>query len=185
MGEVPAHWGVQPMKYLVSLRSGGTPSKANLAYWDGDVPWACSKDLKRPQLHDTEDHITHLAIEEGAADLVPVGSLLVVVRGMILAHSFPVAKVMVPMAINQDLKAVRPKDRLSEEFLAWLLQGSVAETLRRLDDAAHGTKVLRLDSWIAMQLPIPTEPEQAAVPHRRPAPLPHRGDPTESTRRES
>ncbi len=163
LGEVPAHWLVLPMKHLVSLRSGGTPSKENAAYWDGDVPWASSKDLKRAELHDTEDHITQLAVEEGAADLVPVGSLLVVVRGMILAHSFPVARVMVPMAINQDLKAVRPKSELTEAFLAWLLQGSIVETFRRMEEAAHGTKVLRLESWTAMQLPVPPPREQAAV----------------------
>jgi type I restriction enzyme S subunit len=34
LGEVPAHWQVRPLKYLVRLQSGGTPSKENLAYWD-------------------------------------------------------------------------------------------------------------------------------------------------------
>jgi type I restriction enzyme, S subunit len=160
---VPAHWEVTPLKHFVSLRSGCTPSKENRAYWDGDVPWASSKDLKQAELTDTEDHITRLALEDGAAELVPVGSLLVVVRGMILIHSFPVTKALVPMAINQDLKALRPDTRVTEEFLAWLLRGSITETMRRVDEAAHGTKVLRLDAWTSMKLPIPPVSDQEAI----------------------
>ena len=98
---VPAHWEVSVLKHQVDITSGGTPSKENAAYWHGDVPWASSKDLKVEQLEDTEDHITRHAVESGAARLVPSGSVLVVTRGMILAHTFPVAKTACDMAINQ------------------------------------------------------------------------------------
>jgi len=127
LGEVPAHWEVTPLKHFVSLRSGCTPSKENRSYWDGDVPWASSKDLKQEALGDTADPITQLALQEGVAELVPAGSLLVVVRGMILAHSFPETKALVPMAINQDLKALRPNARVRADFLVWQLQGSIPE----------------------------------------------------------
>jgi type I restriction enzyme S subunit len=163
LGDVPAHWGVTPLKYVVHLRSGGTPSKANLAYWNGDVPWASSKDLKVEALSDSQDHITQSAVDDGAAELVPAGSLLIVVRGMILIHSFPVVKVLVPMAINQDLKALTPSGKLDVDFLAWLLRGSLRETLGRIDEAAHGTKVLRLEAWTSMALPIPPLEEQLAI----------------------
>ncbi len=163
LGEVPAHWEVTPLKFAVRLKSGGTPSKSNLEYWDGDVPWASSKDLKSERLSDSEDHITQKAVEDGAAELVPVGSLLIVVRGMILAHTFPVAKALVPMAINQDLKALTPRDDIDVDFLAWLLRGASRETLNRVDEAGHGTKVLRLDGWTSIELPIPTRADQAAI----------------------
>ena len=163
LGDVPAHWGVTPLKYVVHLRSGGTPSKANLAYWNGDVPWASSKDLKVEALSDSQDHITQSAVDDGAAELVPAGSLLIVVRGMILIHSFPVVKALVPMAINQDLKALTPDAKLDVDFLAWLLRGSLRETLGRIDEAAHGTKVLRLEAWTSMALPVPPIDEQLAI----------------------
>lgn len=163
LGDVPAHWNLTPLKYVVNLRSGGTPSKANLTYWDGDVPWASSKDLKSEVLFDTQDHITQSAIDEGAAVLVPAGSLLIVVRGMILIHTFPVVKALVPMAINQDLKALAPSHQLDVDFLAWLLRGASKETLGRIDEAAHGTKVLRLDTWTLIVLPIPPLPEQTKI----------------------
>ena len=163
LGVVPAHWDVKPIKHVITLRSGGTPSKATLEFWDGDVPWASSKDLKTELLGDTEDHITQKAVADGAAALVRAGSILVVVRGMILAHTFPVAKTLCPMAINQDLKALEPSRCLTTDFLAWLLRGSSNETLRRTDEAGHGTKVLRLEAWTSMPLPIPPIAEQDAI----------------------
>lgn len=163
LGDVPAHWGVVPLKYVVELRSGGTPSKDNLDYWDGDIPWASAKDLKVERLRDTADHITQAAVESGAASLVPNGAILVVVRGMILARMFPVVETLVPMAINQDLKAVLPSARLNASFLAWLLRGSSDESLQRLDEAGHGTKALRMDAWTSIQLPIPPLEEQGLI----------------------
>jgi len=163
LGDVPEHWDLSPLKYVVTLRSGGTPSKEKLAYWDGDVPWASSKDLKTPELFDTQDHISQQALDEGAAALIDTGSILTVVRGMILLHTFPVVVARVPMAINQDLKAITPRGEMNSEFLAWLLRGASKEVLSRTDEAAHGTKVLRLELWLSMEVPIPPLSEQAQI----------------------
>ncbi len=163
LGEVPAHWRVMPLKYLVSFKSGGTPSKENLDYWDGSVPWASAKDLKSEYLADTSDHLTRFAVDSGAATLFPAGVVLAVVRGMILARIFPVAETLSPMAINQDLKALMPNDGLAASYLAWLLRGTAAESLQRLDEAGHGTKALRMDAWGSMELPVPPEDEQHQI----------------------
>jgi type I restriction enzyme, S subunit len=42
LGDVPAHWEVVPLKYVVNLRSGGTPSKTN----NTKEQFANSPDLK-------------------------------------------------------------------------------------------------------------------------------------------
>ena len=163
LGEVPEHWDVRPLKNLVKMKSGGTPSKENLAFWDGEIPWASAKDLKVEKLLDTQDHITNLALEFGNAELLPKGSILVVVRGMILAKTFPVVEILVPMAINQDLKGLYSNLLLKNEFLAYLLKGSSKESLSRLDEAGHGTKALRMDKWTSMKLPVPPLDEQSAI----------------------
>ncbi|MCK6376872.1 MAG: restriction endonuclease subunit S [Zoogloea sp.] len=163
LGEVPAHWYVCPLKYLVAFSSGGTPSKDRPDYWEGNIPWASAKDLKTDKLHDTTDHITQVAVDSGAAALLPAGTVLVVVRGMILARTFPVTQITVPMAINQDLKGLQPGAALDAPYLAWLLRGSVDESLQRLDEAGHGTKALRMDAWSSMQLPVPPKGEQTGI----------------------
>lgn len=163
LGEMPEHWELKQLKHLVRFKSGGTPSKDNIAFWDGDTPWASAKDLKQEMLADTINHLTQLAVESGAASLVPSGSILVVVRGMILARLFPVVETQVPMAINQDLKALIPSEDLNSRYLAHLLRGSSAESLSRLEEAGHGTKALRMENWVSMEMPVPPLHEQLAI----------------------
>lgn len=50
--------------------------------------------------------ITDAAVAGSAVNLIGPESVLFVVRGMILAHSFPVAISKVPVTINQDMKAI-------------------------------------------------------------------------------
>ncbi len=163
LGEVPIGWEVKPLKYLTRFVSGGTPSKERADFWDGDVPWASAKDLKGDVLVDTLDHITSEAIKEGAAQLVPADSILVLVRGMMLARTFPVSLAACPVAINQDIKALLVKPGVSYSYLAWTLRGTQNETLIRLDEAGHGTKALRMDAWTSMLVPLPSLQEQIAI----------------------
>lgn len=163
LGAVPAHWTVAPIKYFVKFRSGGTPSKDRLDYWDGELPWASAKDLKTERLLDTADHISETAIDEGGANLLDAGTVLIVVRGMILARTFPVALTGSRMAINQDLKGLEPSPKMSAEFLAWYLRGTAAESLSRLDEAGHGTKALRMDAWASLEVSLPPLEEQLVI----------------------
>jgi len=164
LGEMPEHWPIKPIKYLASKASGGTPAKDNRSYWqDGDVPWASSKDLKADQINDTKDHLTPLAISEGAAQLQPLDSVFICVRGMILAHTFPVTEPLRPMAINQDLKCLVPTKEMSSGYLALCLRGLSSEILRRVDEAAHGTKVLRISDFDGVLIPVPPLTEQTQI----------------------
>lgn len=163
LGAIPAHWEVKPIKYLVSMASGSTPNKDHLAYWNGDIPWASAKDLKVEDLYDTEDHITEAAIKDSAVRVLDKQVVIIVVRGMILAHTLPVAINMIPMAINQDLKALIPDDRTNVRFLAWQLRGLARIFLARADTAGHGTKALRVEDWNDIELVLPSLEEQLMV----------------------
>jgi type I restriction enzyme S subunit len=90
----------------VAIRAGGTPPKSVPSFWQGDIPWISPKDMKSPDLIDAFDHISVEATELTSAKLHQPGAMLIVVCGMILAHTVPVATLSVPAAINQDIKAM-------------------------------------------------------------------------------
>ncbi|MEQ1848225.1 MAG: hypothetical protein ABL983_21915, partial [Nitrospira sp.] len=69
--------------------SGGTPSRSKTEWWKGDFPWLTPKDMKLFELSDTSEHITKEAALFGSR-IVSDGTVFIVVRGMILAYSFPV-----------------------------------------------------------------------------------------------
>jgi type I restriction enzyme M protein len=51
---IPIHrdWPMVELGSVCSFMSGGTPSKANDAYWIGEIPWVSAKDLKVDQIYD-------------------------------------------------------------------------------------------------------------------------------------
>jgi type I restriction enzyme S subunit len=82
---------------------------------------------------------------------------------MMLARAFPVVINAVPMAINQDLKALSQRRDLRSDYLAWMLRGTASESLSRTDEAGHGTKALRMDAWLSMLLLAPPADDQEAI----------------------
>ncbi|MBD1594256.1 hypothetical protein HC744_19720 [Arthrobacter sp. S1_S22] len=127
------------------LYSGGTPSKASSENWGGDVPWFSPKDIKAMFLTDSIDHISSRVIETSSLKLLPAKTVVLVVRGMILAHSFPVAMLLRQATINQDLKAIRPTRPVEPEFLLACLQAQHGHAVSLVETAAHGTKKLTAD----------------------------------------
>ena len=163
LGEVPKHWSVVPLGYLVDMFGGGTPDKSNPDYWDGDIPWVSAKDMKTPFIQDSEDHISGIALASSAASLVPTGSILIVVRGMILLHTFPVALTLAEVAINQDMKALVCGASISPKFLFWAISGAANHLVASADEAAHGTKKIDTAVFKRLELAFPTIPEQVEV----------------------
>lgn len=105
-----------------SILGGGTPSKSNHEYFMGTIPWVSPKDMKTSIIDDSIDHITEDAIANSTTNLVPQNSVLMVVRSGILKHTLPVAINRVPVAINQDMKAFIPNDRITAEYFMYYLK---------------------------------------------------------------
>ncbi len=162
LGTLPCNWTVRSLAEVCSMRSGGTPPKSDRTLWAGRLPWASGKDLKSPRLRDAIDHITPEAAEE-YSKVAPAGSVLVLVRGMGLANGFALSLIERPMAFNQDLKALTPRDGLTGPFLMHALTYAGTRMLRNVADAAHGTKRLSQDDLDNFKLPIPPIEEQRAI----------------------
>jgi len=156
-------WKTCTLDECISLRSGSTPSKQNPSFWNGTIPWASSKELKQLRLYNTESRVTQEAIKS-ASSVIDKGTVLIVVRGMVLAKEFPVSIAQVTMTFNQDLKALDPKGTaIDRSFLPYLLLGH-REGLRSLaDEAAHGTKRIQTDRLLAYKVELPSPEVQKRI----------------------
>jgi type I restriction enzyme, S subunit len=148
---------------LVVAMGGGTPSKKNEAFWKGTTPWVSPKDMKTWQVFDAKDHITEEAIAGSSTKMVPAGAVLMVVRGMILAHSLPIALARVPLTINQDMKALIAGKRVIPEYIAYMLVGAKPILLDKVLVAGHGTRRLLTETWSHLPIPVPPLDVQEAV----------------------
>ena len=154
IGPVPESWEVVPLSAVCAFQSGGTPSKKNPKFWEGSIPWVSPKDMKRPRLNDATDHISQEGLDSGSK-LAPAGSVFVVVRGMILAKTVPVALAEVPMAINQDMKAIVPGPKLRSDFLLYALETLRGNLFKRVGRSGHGTATLMSNEISEFKIPLP------------------------------
>jgi type I restriction enzyme S subunit len=164
MGDIPAHWRLRPLKHLAKFVGGGTPSREEPEYWGGDIPWVSPKDMKREVISTAEEAITEAGLANSTSTLVPAGAVLMVVRSGILKHTIPVATNSVPVALNQDMKALRfhPEVCLAPYFLRWV-QGFNHQLL--LAWGKQGATVESIEQEYLGQtvLPLPPVPEQTAI----------------------
>lgn len=106
-------------KLCKEIYGGGTPSKLHSEYYeDGDIPWISSKDMKTDVLTDSQIKINQLGVDNSTARMVPINSVIMVIRSGILKHTLPVAINVVPITVNQDLKVFIPNERVLTRFLA-------------------------------------------------------------------
>lgn len=162
LGDLPIDWDVFPLAEAGTWLSGGTPSKADPELWRGEIPWVSPKDMKIARLGDAEDHVSERAVGNGTR-LVPGGTILMVVRGMILAHSFPVAVTTGTVAFNQDIKALIVRDELVPEFMLYWLQFQKETVLSVAASATHGTLRVPTEDLFRLCFPCPPKEQQRMV----------------------
>lgn len=164
LGEVPEHWDILKLKDVAIFCGGGTPSRENLTYWNGDIPWVSPKDMKVENLMGAEESITAEGLSNSTATLIAPGRVLMVVRSGILKHTIPVAITGIPVAMNQDMKALHFQDGrcLSRFFFRWV-QG--LNDLLLLAWAKQGATVESIEqTYLANTiLPLPSPAEQTEI----------------------
>ena len=109
----------QITKVCERIVGGGTPPKSHLEYFEGTIPWISPKDMKSCFITDSTDHITETAVQNSTTNLVPQNSVLMVIRSGILKHDLPVAINLIPVTINQDMKAFIPNEKVTAEYLMY------------------------------------------------------------------
>lgn len=156
---VPKGWKIKRLGELVDIVGGGTPARDVEAYWKkGSIPWVTVKDLHHKlEISDSEERITEFGLKNSAANLIPPQNIITPTR-MSLGRFFINS---VPITINQDLKALKPKKDIFPLFLLWnLLQYGT-----KLEALGTGTTVkgITLPDLKNLQLLVPSFLEQQKI----------------------
>lgn len=143
---------------VLSITGGGTPSRDVPAYYGGSIPWITVKDFgERLFLDGAQETITEAGLENSATRLIPAGSVILVTRMNVGA----VAINRVPVAINQDLKALLCKTDLDPLYLLFFM-------LSKRDQLSAGAtgatvKGITLEDVVSLELPLPPLAEQRQI----------------------
>lgn len=153
--DVPKGWELVPLgNVVVNHLGGGTPSKANSAYWDGEIRWASVKDVgKSKYLDDTIDSITPEGLSNSSSNLITPGHLVVVTRMGLGKVSIN----RINVAINQDLRALQFSSGVNVDYAYNFF----------LTHAFEGTgltvKGIKVEELLRFPFPLPPLAEQHRI----------------------
>lgn len=142
---------LQPLRNAVSGHvGGGTPSRQVPSFWCGNIPWASVKDFSEQSgvISDTEEHISQAGLNASASNLIPAGIPLVCTRMAVGRAAMP----SVPIAINQDVKALFPVTGVSSEYLLKLLQFIQSKT--EAQAVGSTVKGIRVQDYLDIKVPL-------------------------------
>ncbi|WP_252234096.1 restriction endonuclease subunit S [Clostridium sp. ZS1] len=143
---------------LFSFIGGGTPSKAKKEYWNGEINWASVKDIKNNYLYETIDKITEEGAKNSSTNIAKNGEIILVTR-------ISPGKVTISqkdIAINQDLKIVRPKmNRIDHKYIYYLFLYKEKELISK----SQGTTVkgITINELNKIKISLPTLEEQKEI----------------------
>lgn len=132
--------------------SGGTPNKANPAFWGGDIPWYSASNMTDRFIGNGSPKITYEGLIAGSK-MAPKGSTLILVRGSGLFNYIPICYVEKAVSFNQDVKAICPKDDTDPVFLHFWME-SLRNTLNQ-NLGVTGIGAGKLDTDFLKNLPFP------------------------------
>lgn len=99
LGEIPEHWEVTKITWIYSFGSGTTPKTDGLDYYDGDIPWVTTSELRENVIGITEKHISQKALQDySALKIYPAGSLLIAMYGATIGR---MGILGLPATVNQ------------------------------------------------------------------------------------
>lgn len=151
------------LKDLCTMKSGGTPSRSNLAYWNnGYLPWAKISDLETSKdgfIYDTEEKITDEGLNSINNRWFKKGTLLLAMYGSV--GKTAISKI--DLTTNQAILGIEINDpnKLDINYLRFWFQTIKA----KLMDRAVGAALLNISLAIVkdLQIPLPDLATQKAI----------------------
>ena len=151
--DLPEGWAWERLSNLAVFSGGKTPSTSRSEYWDGDVLWVTSKDMKSKYI--TSSQLRLSALGAAQMQMYQPDTLLLVTRSGILRHTLPVAVLKECATINQDLKAIVLYMPQLAEYIYVCLKGMEAQLLLKYTKSGTTVENVNFDEFQKVLLPIP------------------------------
>lgn len=104
---------------IFEIGSGGTPSKKNPEYYNGNIPWIKTGDLKEKYLYKSEDYITELGLNNSSAKMCEPDTVLIAMYGATIGAT---SILKIPACTNQACATFKKSDKITPEFLYYFFR---------------------------------------------------------------
>ena len=151
MHELPRSWINVQLQEFGTWGSGGTPSKGNGAYYQGDVPWAVIGDLNDGLLTETANKISEAGLANSSAKLIPAETLLIAMYGSI----GKLAITGIECCTNQAIAFCKIEDSIADKkYLFYALRWARPELVK----LGQGASQQNISQTILKSFKVPLSP---------------------------
>ena len=160
--KIPEGWSVKKLEDCCSMSSGGTPSKSNSDFWNGDIPWISASAMRGIYFSSSEEKITELGLQKGSRS-VNKGDLLLLVRGSMLWNYIPIGIATRKLAFNQDVKGISVKNNITNQFLLYWFKTNEHLIKNMVVGTGIGAGKLDTQELNNIKILLPPLPEQEKI----------------------
>lgn len=158
--EFDGDWDTSKIDKIASVTSGGTPSRANPEYWNGDIPWVTTSLVDFNVIHSAEEFITKEGVNNSSAKLFPKDTILMAMYGQGITRG-KVAILGIEATTNQACCAIKLKDGYETQFIFQNLMNRYDEIRDLSNDG--GQKNLSAGIIKDIEISIPSKGEQTKI----------------------
>lgn len=137
---------------ICKIGSGGTPSRSNKTYFNGDIPWIKTGELLDDYIFSTEEYISEEGLLNSSAKWYPENSIIIAMYGATIGKT---AKLGIKSTTNQACAVLYDFDDCVIEDYVWLYLQSQKE---RLKQQAYGGAQPNINASIIANYNIPIPP---------------------------
>ncbi|MBX9255650.1 restriction endonuclease subunit S [Desmonostoc muscorum CCALA 125] len=160
MGVIPKDWDFKQIGEIAVVSSGGTPSRTNPSYWNGNIPWITTTQIDFNTIISSNEFITELGLKNSAAKLYTKNTLLMAMYGQGKTRG-KVAILGIEATINQACAAIIINKDICNNYVFFYLAHNYEE-IRKLSNTGNQEN-LNGNIIKSIFVSIPPLPEQKAI----------------------
>lgn len=157
---IPTSWKWVRLGDIFTITSGGTPKRTVPEYYNGNIPWIKTGEIKWNYINDSEEHISPEGIANSSAKLLPRNTVLVAMYGQGLTRG-RAAILNIEATCNQAVCALLPNEFVLPKYLFYFFM----EGYQRFRQVAKGGNQENLSAAMISEFvfPLPPLEEQHAI----------------------
>jgi type I restriction enzyme S subunit len=159
--DLPDGWCWTAIGEVFNVAIGATPSRAEPAYWNGDIPWVSSGEVAFCRISSTRERITELGLKNSSTELHPPGTVLLGMIGEGKTRG-QTAILEVAACNNQNSAAIRVSETpVPAEYVYRYLESEYERTRR--GSSGNNQPALNKSRVQAIPFPLAPGPEQVKI----------------------
>ena len=156
--DIPDSWKWVRLGNCGSWGSGATPSRTNLEYYGGSIPWLKTGDLNDGIVTEIPEYITQLALEKTSVRLNPSGSVLMAMYGATIGK---LGILGINATTNQACCACIPYEGIYNKYLFFFLMASRTVFIKMGEGGAQPN--ISKEKIVNAIIPLPPLAEQKRI----------------------